>query len=212
MIFELFIPRGALSQEQRRRLSERLITEFMTDDEAQSAPAEVIEANRALQHVIVHEPDTWIVGGRLVDPGEPPPYFVRVSVPGNWRKQMSAEVIARVTRVLAEADDNPERLYHEPAAWVHVVGVPEGGYGVFGQAMQSNDLVKMTTRSFRESPERAAVMQAALPGTLIDPICGMTVALKDNPLTLEHDGTTYAFCSAACLQVFREELQGENHD
>lgn len=205
MFIELFVPKGALSEEQRRNLSERLITEFMTDEEEESAPTTVVEANRAIQQVVVHEPDPWIAGGRLVDASEPPRYVVRVSVPGAWRKEMSAEVISRVTRVLAEADQDPQRLYQEPVAWVHIIGVPEGSYGTFGQVMRSPDIVRMITKSFRESPERAALMKAAPPGTAIDPVCGMTVPLTDTAITLEHDGTTYAFCSAGCRTVFVEE-------
>jgi YHS domain-containing protein len=207
MFIELFIPKGTVSEEQRHRLSQRLITEFMTEEEEQSAPTGVIEASRALQQVVVHEPDTWIVGGRPVDPNEPPRYLVRVSLPSSWRKPMSAEVISRVTRVLAEADPNPQRLYQESVAWVHVIGVPEGSYGTLGKALEGTDIVKMITRPFRESPERDALIKAAPPGrSAIDPVCGMTVPLTDAPFTLEHDGTTYAFCSAGCRQVFVEEL------
>lgn len=205
MFIELFVPKGALSEEQRRRLSQRLITEFMTGEELQSAPAAVIEASQAIQHVIVHEPDTWIAGGHLVQPGEPPRYLVRVSVPASWRKQMSAEVISRVTRILAEADPDPQRLYQEAAAWVHVIGVPEGSCGAFGQVMSASDIVKLITRPFRESPERDALLKAAPPGTAIDPVCGMTVPLADATFTLEHDGVSYAFCSAGCRTVFIEE-------
>jgi YHS domain-containing protein len=205
MFIELFVPKGVLSEKQRRRLSERLITEFMTEEEEKSAPAAVIEASRAIEQVVVHEPDTWIVGGRVVDPNEPPRYVVRISVPGTWRKEMSAEVISRITRVLAEADQNPQRLYQEPVAWVHIIGVPEGSYGAFGQVMRSSDIVKLITKPFRDSPERDALIKAPPPGTAIDPICGMTVPLTDTTITLERDGTTYAFCCAGCRTVFVEE-------
>jgi YHS domain-containing protein/phenylpyruvate tautomerase PptA (4-oxalocrotonate tautomerase family) len=208
MFIELFVPKGTLSEEQRRRLSERLITEFMTEEEEQGAPSGVIEANRAIQQVVVHQPDTWIVGGKPVNLNELPRYLVRVSVPGSWRKPMSAEVISRVTRVLAEADPNPQRLYQESVAWVHVIGVPEGSYGMFGKALEGTDLVRLITRPFRESPERAALIKSAPPGTAIDPICGMTLPPSDTALTLEHEGTTYCFCSAGCRQVFLEELRG----
>jgi YHS domain-containing protein len=205
MFIELFVPKGALSEAQRRRLSERLITEFMTEAEEQSAPAEVIEAGRAIWQVVVHEPDPWIAGGRAVDAGEPPRYVVRVSVSAAWRKEMSAEVISRVTRILAEADQNPQRLYQEPVAWVHVIGVPEGSCGAFGQVMTSTDIVKLITKPFRESPDREALIETASPGTAIDPICGMTVPLTGTTLTLEHEGAIYAFCSAGCRAVFVEE-------
>jgi YHS domain-containing protein/phenylpyruvate tautomerase PptA (4-oxalocrotonate tautomerase family) len=207
MFIELFVPRGSLSEEQRRQIGERLVTEFMAEGEEQSAPAAVIESWRALTQVVIHEPSTWFVGGRPLDPGEPPRYVVRVSVPGAWRKDMSAEVIARITRVLAEADADPQRLYREPQAWVHVVGIAEGSCGVLGQAVGSNDIIKMITRPFRESPDREALIKAAAPGTAIDPICGMTVALSDAAITLEHAGLIYAFCSPGCRAVFTEELR-----
>ena len=47
----------------------------------------------------------------------------------------------------------------------------------------------------------------AVPGarrTVIDPVCGMTVA-ADGPLRFEHAGTTYVFCSAGCLAKFRAD-------
>src|SRR5581483_10802684 len=39
---------------------------------------------------------------------------------------------------------------------------------------------------------------------LVDPVCGMKVA-PDSPHQLEHEGTTYVFCSARCLTTFRED-------
>ena len=100
MFIELFARKGTFSEEQRRQIGERLI-EVMSDE---SAPAVVIEAWHNISQVVFHEPDTWIIGGRPVDPSEPPRYVVRVSVPGAWRKDMSVEVISRFTRVLAELE------------------------------------------------------------------------------------------------------------
>ena len=137
MFFEVYVPSGALSGDQRRNLAERLITEFMTEAEERGVPPALIEAARMTEQVVVHEVETWVVGGRAVSPDEPPRYVVRVSVPSGWLREMSQEVISRVTRVLASIDANPERLYDEPVAWVHVHGIPDGGCGVFGQAMRS---------------------------------------------------------------------------
>jgi xanthine dehydrogenase accessory factor len=39
-----------------------------------------------------------------------------------------------------------------------------------------------------------------------DPICGMTVAVGGAEHTLEHDGTTYYFCSAHCRRKFEAAL------
>ena len=38
--------------------------------------------------------------------------------------------------------------------------------------------------------------------TAIDPVCGMTVDETDAPAKLEHDGTTYYFCSTDCKEEF----------
>lgn len=202
MFVELFAPKGALGPEQRQRVAERLATEVMREE---SAPPAVIEASLAISHVVVHEPDTWLIGGRPVESTEAPRYLVRVSVPNAWRKEMSEHVISRVTRVLADVDDDPHRLYREPHAWVHVVGVPEGSMGSLGQVMGSTEIIKMITKSFRASdvPTRSPAS-----GTAIDPICGMTVPLTDAAITLERDGTRYAFCSTGCRRVFADERGG----
>ena len=42
------------------------------------------------------------------------------------------------------------------------------------------------------------------PAPTLDPVCGMTVA-ADAPLTHEHDGTTYRFCSEGCRRKFIED-------
>jgi YHS domain-containing protein len=41
--------------------------------------------------------------------------------------------------------------------------------------------------------------------TEIDPVCGMTVDTATSQLSLEHDGTTYWFCSRGCLLEFRDD-------
>jgi YHS domain-containing protein len=202
----LFVPKGTLGEEQRRHLSGRIINELIRIED--HAPASVIEASLAISQVVVHEPDQWIVGGRPFDPAEPPRYVVRVSVPGAWRREMSEHLISVITRVLAEADEDPQRLYQEPHAWVYVVGIPEGGSGAFGKVMHSNDILKMITSSFRESRHETLPAQELAPGTRIDPICGMTVSLTESAITLEHDGTTYAFCSHGCRALFAEEVRG----
>lgn len=137
MFIELFIPAGALDADRRDRLAERLITDFMTEEEERGVPPALIEAGRMTEQVVVHEVETWVVGGRTIGRDGPPRYVVRVSVPQGWLPEMSQEVISRITRILADADDDPDRVYNEPVAWVHVQGIPEGGCGVFGQVMRS---------------------------------------------------------------------------
>lgn len=38
-----------------------------------------------------------------------------------------------------------------------------------------------------------------------DPVCGMEIAESDAVETIEHEGTTYYFCSKDCADSFRED-------
>lgn len=202
MFVEVFAPKGTLGQEQRRRVAERLVTEVMS---AEGAPAAVIERARAIAQAVVHQPDAWTVGGRPVDPTEDPRYVVRVSVPGaHLTDGMRAELVARVTRVLSEVDEDPRRLYREPSAWVHIVEIPDGNIGAFGHVMRTSDIVKMAVTGERVVPDGDPA-DARTPDTAVDPICGMTVALTETAITLERDGVTYAFCCVGCRTVFVEQ-------
>jgi xanthine dehydrogenase accessory factor len=46
---------------------------------------------------------------------------------------------------------------------------------------------------------------AAAPPTAIDPICGMTVVVSADALSLEHGGETYYFCGEGCLRAFEQQ-------
>lgn len=200
MLVELFARRDSLSAAQRRHVSERLIVELIS---APGAPADLLERGRAMSWVVVHELDTWVVGGPPVGPMEPPHYLVRVTVPGgHLNDAMRTEVVARVTRVLAEVQDDPQRLYREADAWVHIIEVPDGNLGTFGRIVSTADLTRLVV----DPAHRAALIerQGTRPvrETLIDPICGMAVELTDAAITLERDGTLYAFCNPGCRDVF----------
>jgi YHS domain-containing protein/phenylpyruvate tautomerase PptA (4-oxalocrotonate tautomerase family) len=118
---------------------------------------------------------------------------------------MRADIVARITRVLAEVQDDPQRLYQEAEAWVHIIEVPDGNLGAFGQIMSTANLVRLVV----DPGYKAALTHrpAALPAreTVIDPICGMTVQLTDSAITLEDDGVLYGFCSPGCRDVFVEQ-------
>jgi xanthine dehydrogenase accessory factor len=48
-------------------------------------------------------------------------------------------------------------------------------------------------------------ISAAAAAEATDPVCGMTVAAGPSSYPLEHDGTTYYFCRAACRQEFARD-------
>ena len=41
--------------------------------------------------------------------------------------------------------------------------------------------------------------------TVTDPVCGMPIDSHDAAATLEHQGTTYYFCSQKCQQRFAQD-------
>lgn len=137
---ELFAPKGSLEGQRRAYVTQRLAAEVMA---AEGAPDSA--AARAISWLVATEPDAWFVGGEAVSGEELPRYLVRVSVPGGSMDDAKrADMVERVTRVLADADasDDPQRLYREPVAWVHVVEIPDGNWGAFGQVVRLEDIVR----------------------------------------------------------------------
>ena len=49
---------------------------------------------------------------------------------------------------------------------------------------------------------RPIVAGGAPAGTATDPVCGMSVAMTDSSLHLDHDGTRVWFCGSGCLRAF----------
>jgi xanthine dehydrogenase accessory factor len=45
-------------------------------------------------------------------------------------------------------------------------------------------------------------VQTAAPETAIDPVCGMTVVVKDETPRVERDGETVYFCCEGCRRGF----------
>ena len=212
MFLELFVPRGAFSAEQLRELAGRLtlrqllthadaIRDVVDASEGSSANPGVMDFVDSVNHVVVHEIGTWIVDGRPLDHAGPPRYLARAYVPGPWRKAMSAFLVASITRAISQASPGPGRCYREPCVEVHVIGVPEGGYGVFGRVAGESALLDMISEAKVGTPAPDD------PGVLIDPVCGMVAS--DMVTILEHEGTTYGFCSPGCRRHFAGKLAGE---
>ncbi|WP_043613918.1 hypothetical protein [Nonomuraea candida] len=214
LAIDVYVPKGVLNEEERQALGRRLIDALMQEDDSHAV--EVLDAQRLITQVLVHEPATWVLGRRpAADPADPPRYLVRVTVPASWRKEMCEYAVTIVTDALAEteraAGRDPERLRREPHAVVLLDGVAEGGIGFFGKVMSSMDLTEFVSRDYRDrEPDpvtrtRAHEQRAQEREQLIDPICGMGVELDDSTLTLVHNGTLYGFCHGLCRRAFADE-------
>ncbi|MGR6917398.1 tautomerase family protein [[Actinomadura] parvosata] len=136
---ELFVPKGTLDQEHRDRIGGRLVSEVMI---AEGAPDN--EAARSISWLVVNEIDAWFVGGRPLPAGEKPKYVVRVGVPaGSMNDDKRRDIVRRVTRVLADADADPERFTQPATAWVHINEIPEGNWGAGGEIVRIEDIVTL---------------------------------------------------------------------
>lgn len=197
MLFvELLVPRGVFDERERRNLAERLTgRRLLSAGETQAADPGVIDLFESLSHVVVREEEVWNAGGRLLDASQRPWYVVNV-IAGMWGKEMSEHLISRITAELAQAEGNPE-----PRAVVHVISLPEGGYGLRGRAQRSSDVLQLI--------EQAKTGSAApVPDNMIvDPVCGATVPLED-AVILERDGRTYGFCCTHCRGHFVKRSSG----
>lgn len=192
---EVFVPKGALTQDQIGLLTQRLTLHGMHDGGGSADPG-VLDFLESITHVVVHEPTAWVAGGQALGPAEPPRYVVRVHVPGPWRKELSEHLVTEITRILAEVDPDPDRLYREPAAEVHVLGVPEGGYGVFGRVVGESAMSELISAATSGTGDVPA-------GMVTDPVCGATVPVEGpDAITAVVDGVTHGFCCPGCRRHF----------
>jgi phenylpyruvate tautomerase PptA (4-oxalocrotonate tautomerase family) len=140
---ELFVPKGSLDQDHQQKVGERLVSEVML---AEGAPD--TEAARDISWLVINEIDAWFVGGRRLPEGEKPKYVVRVGVPaGSMNDDKRADIVKRVTRVLADADEDPTRFADPGTAWVHINEVPEGNWGARGEIVRIEDIVALVSGS-----------------------------------------------------------------
>ncbi|MGW0481434.1 tautomerase family protein [Nonomuraea sp. NPDC003214] len=139
---ELFVPKGSLDQERRENIGGRLVSEVMI---AEGAPDN--EVARSISWLVVNEVDAWFIGGRELPAGEKPRYVVRVGVPaGSLTDDKRLDIVQRVTRVLADADPEPERFGRATSAWVHINEIPEGNWGAGGEIVRLENIAALVTR------------------------------------------------------------------
>ncbi|OLF08479.1 ATPase [Actinophytocola xinjiangensis] len=178
----------------KHELAERLLHDLVGEG---GAPDSVVANARELTHVLVHDPVTWATGG-----SDGTRYLVRLTIPGSWSSNKFGEyAVPRISEIIASFEDDPERLSREPHCVVHVVDLREHNLGTLGRVTTGSDVTRMITDEYRSSGQR----DEAPEGSVIDPVCGMTIELAKAPFTLTHDGRTYGFCASVCRKVFAED-------
>jgi xanthine dehydrogenase accessory factor len=102
----------------------------------------------------------------------------------------------RGTAVLAALDlpDELKARVHTPAGLdIGARTAPEIALSVLAEIVQER----------RTGQQPHPVM--AEPGSAIDPVCGMTVAMVPSSISAEVDGVTYWFCAPGCRRAFLED-------
>ncbi|HEY6737663.1 MAG TPA: hypothetical protein VI076_02350 [Actinopolymorphaceae bacterium] len=204
MFVEAFVPKGALTDDQLDRLAQELTFRGVHGADAEQVDPGVLDFLESLTNVVIHQADVWIGGGRRLGPGRPPRYVVRVHVPGPWRRALGDHLVTRIFEAISRVDSAPDRLESEPVAEVHVLGVPNGGYGVYGRVVDESALTELI-----DAAKEGVTNVPA--GMAVDPTCGAIVPLEgERAVTADVDGTVYAFCCPGCRRHYlkkREESQ-----
>ena len=118
----------------------------MSAPDAPAAMRDAIARGRALAQAVVSRQrrGAWWAGRQCVGGAR---YIVRVTLPaGHLTDGMRAELITRITHVLAAIDDAPARVQREPRLWIYITEVPDGNMGGFGRVLRLADLMHLVLR------------------------------------------------------------------
>ena len=104
------------------------------------------EFARDISWLVWHDLISWSVGGRQTGYADAPRYVVRVTVPAaSLTDEKREEIVSRVTRVLADADDEPDRFYSSVACFVLLTEIPEGNWGGIGRVVRFEEVMNYVT-------------------------------------------------------------------
>lgn len=135
-LVDIFTPTGSLKDEQRAEISRQLMAETISIEGVADTPA-----SRSISWVLWHDIDGWWVGADRVTASDATRFVVRVQTPeGSLEGDKRAQIVERVTAVLAKSDPDPDRFTRETAAWVLIEEVAEGNWGSHGRIIGWSDI------------------------------------------------------------------------
>jgi xanthine dehydrogenase accessory factor len=91
-------------------------------------------------------------------------------------------------------DEQKQRIHTPAGLDLGARSAPEIALSVFAEIL-----------SERAPMPRAHVSTPSLPETAVDPVCGMTVTVREGALSVGEDGDRVYFCSAGCRSAFLED-------
>lgn len=110
---EVFAPHGTVTPEDRSRISTMLVTEVMRAEGVPETEPPRPSAWTDIKYWAAFQPTDSRVQAH---------YVVRISVPAaSMTDEKRADIVARVNRVLADADAHRFRPHRTPTAWVQIM-------------------------------------------------------------------------------------------
>lgn len=92
------------------------------------------------------------------------------------------------------------------SAWTVALGLAMAGTGFVACKKDTPPAPRQDTKTTaRTVPTPARTTPTAASTKVKDLVCGMTVDTRDVKHTHVHDGKTYYFCNAGCLESFKKE-------
>lgn len=194
-LIEVTYPEGTLDEIQRQAIADAIIASLLVEPDA---PQQAIERAGRATHIWFHAAQTWTTGAAPNATAHRHTFVVTITVPEAWRDELSQHAIGAVRTALAR--HVPTAFYEDAAVWINLVGVHEGSIGMNGRPSISTDIVRYLTQGI-EPPNATELPD----GVVIDPVCGMSVHIGPNTLTLIQDGQTIGFCAGGCRSVYAQD-------
>lgn len=144
-LVNVFAAKDTVDANRRQAITQQLYADFL---EMEGVPDS--EFARSISWVLWHEVDEWFIGDERIRAGDQPRYLVRVELPAAALEaaalkddSIRGRLVEQVTAAFAKADDDPDRLTRESAAWVIIDEVPEGNWGSHGRVIRFEDILAL---------------------------------------------------------------------
>jgi len=134
-------------------------------------------------------------------------------------RRRAEEVFERTADVLGvDVDAVRERVESPAGLDIHAETPPEIALSILAELVSERDSLRAGVgraapaageaahagHGAHEHGPRDSAEPAGAGQTAVDPVCGMTIDVRDAAATVEYDGVTYYFCSRGCADAFAE--------
>ena len=162
---ELTTTKGALAEDAKQKLARKLSTIVLELEAAPMADFGEHEHMQALSWCFVNEQDVFLGGRRH----QKPIYRVTATVPdgapglfGPLAARGREKLVKRVTEAVLAAEGTENTMVEAHRVWVHLIAIPDGYAGGFGEGGTIADLVAYSLKLDEPGSRTARWREAAL--------------------------------------------------